>query len=239
MKYSNLFTCASDDHQTQGKVAIDQQHEDTMSTVFQRREKVFNRLKSEAQLQSNYSKMTDVVFKQKLTSCLAANDDSIIQWLDTPTQWTRVRQYADLLTRFYCAQYQRELWKACYSTTAMFFPWPSVSTREMMALDGSLNEFFFHTPEKLKEQDNQLFRQCNRTEQALYKFERQHERLLTDPPIDVKALVEHDLRRLRMVYEWENLLFQYDAKEYRSLALFYELTLTEEQVRFEIVTQML
>ena len=214
----------------------DQRREYMAPTVARRRQQIFAKLKNEAHLRPDYAKMTDAHLTEKLAS-VHDYDPSIVQWLDTSEECVDVRRYAQLLTCFYCAQYQRELWETCYEAVAMFSVWPSTTTKATMTLDGDLNEFLFLPSKTLNKQHNELTSQCGRTQQALQAFEDRQEQLLSNRSIDgkqwfarVKALVQHDLCRLRTVHEWEKILFWYDLRDYRSLALFYDLKLTNVQV---------
>ena len=213
----------------------DQRPADKGSATSQQSRKMFTDLESEAHLLPNYLKMTNRILKRKL-SAVCDDGEFLTEWLDTSERCVAVRQYAELLMRSYHAKYQRELWEAYYYASAMFFVWPSTTTKEAMALNTDLNDFFFLTTENVQQQYNALLAQSSKRERMLHEFEWRQQRD-TDECIGlkrlfelVKTLVVHDLYRLRAAYEQKKILFHCDANGYRAVASFYNARPTKDQV---------
>ena len=186
-------------------------------------------------IKPNYLTMTDLVFLKRIISvALNTGSISIIEWLDTTEKLLYVRQYAQLMNNVYCLRYQQDVWQTCYNVSIIAGIWSTTITKEM-ALENNLSRWLFTTRENVEKRQKIIIDQLNKAQQDLKEYhEQQH---TVDLSIDMKlllklitTLVGNELQQLRTEYEWEKLLFQYDANDYLQVKLFYDLNPTEDQV---------
>jgi len=186
-------------------------------------------------IKPNYLTMTDLVFLKRIISvALNTGSISIIEWLDTTEKLLYVRQYAQLMNNVYCLRYQQDVWQTCYNVSMIAGIWSTTITKEM-ALENNLSRWLFTTRENVEKRQKIIIDQLNKAQQDLKEYhEQQH---TVDLSIDMKlllklitTLVGNELQQLRTEYEWEKLLFQYDANDYLQVKLFYDLNPTEDQV---------